>query len=60
MNDSPCPNHDRDENSPHEPLPSRTIPADSLLAGQRAVWIEHNGVRYLLRLTRRGRLILTK
>jgi hypothetical protein len=29
-------------------------------SGQREVWIEHDGVRYRLRITRRGKLILQK
>lgn len=32
----------------------------SLLAGRRAVAIEHEGSRYVLRATRSGKLILTK
>ena len=36
------------------------IPAERLFGATREVWIDHNGVRYRLRVTRRGRLILTK
>jgi hemin uptake protein HemP len=36
------------------------IPADRLFAGQREVCIEHAGVRYRLRITRRNKLILQK
>lgn len=36
------------------------IPADRLLGAARAVVIEHQGERYELRLTRNGKLILTK
>jgi hemin uptake protein HemP len=36
------------------------IPADRLLGAARAVVIEHRGERYELRLTRNGKLILTK
>ncbi|AWM36911.1 Hemin uptake protein hemP [Gemmata obscuriglobus] len=38
----------------------RTIQADELFAGKREVWIELEGVRYRLRITRRGKLILQK
>jgi hemin uptake protein HemP len=38
----------------------RTIKAEELFAGQREVCIELDGVRYRLRITRRGKLILQK
>jgi hemin uptake protein HemP len=42
-------------------LPSdRVISTRDLLAGSRRVWIEHDSVRYLLQVTRSGKLILTK
>ena len=40
--------------------PARTIPADELFAGKKEVWIDLDGVRYRLRITRRGKLILQK
>lgn len=40
--------------------PARTIKADELFEGKREVWIELEGVRYRLRITRRGKLILQK
>ena len=40
--------------------PERTIKADELFAGKREVWIDLDGVRYRLRITRRGKLILQK
>ncbi len=40
--------------------PRRVVEARQLLGGENEVWIEHGGVLYRLRLTRRGRLILTK
>ncbi|MDY3556316.1 hemin uptake protein HemP [Gemmata sp. JC717] len=40
--------------------PERTIQANELFAGKREVWIELEGVRYRLRITRRGKLILQK
>lgn len=37
-----------------------TLDSRKLLAGHRAVAIEHEGSRYMLRATRSGKLILTK
>lgn len=53
------PDYDRDD----EPTPSEletVIPAERLFGDKREVWIELNGERYRLRITRRGRLILQK
>jgi hemin uptake protein HemP len=36
------------------------IEAKDLFRGEREVWIEHAGVRYRLRITRRNKLILQK
>jgi len=36
------------------------IDAQQLFRGRREVWIEHAGVRYRLRITRRNKLILQK
>jgi hemin uptake protein HemP len=41
-------------------LAAKVIDAKVLLDGRREVWIEWEGVRYRLRLTRRNRLILQK
>lgn len=38
----------------------RRISSTELLAGTNELQIEHNGEAYLLRLTRQGKLILTK
>ena len=38
----------------------RVVSARELLAGGQRVWIEHAAVRYLLQVTRSGKLILTK
>ena len=38
----------------------RIIDADELFQGSREVWIEYEGVRYRLRITRRHKLILQK
>ena len=42
------------------PAEPRTIDAEELFRGSREVWIEHAGVRYRLRITRRNKLILQK
>jgi hemin uptake protein HemP len=42
-----------------EPVPIR-VDARQLFQGSREVWIEHDGVRYRLRITRRNKLILQK
>lgn len=46
-------------NAPSE-VTARVVDARQLFEGQREVWIEHDGVRYRLRITRRGKLILQK
>ena len=38
----------------------RVVSAKELLGGAHRVWIEHAAERYLLRVTRSGKLILTK
>jgi hemin uptake protein HemP len=38
----------------------RVIDAEDLFQGDREVWLEHTGVRYRLRITRRNKLILQK
>lgn len=43
-----------------EQVPPKAINAQQLLQGAREVWIEHAGVRYRLRVTRRNKLILQK
>jgi hemin uptake protein HemP len=50
---------DRDE-APAGDEPARVVPATELFGDRREVWIEHEGVRYRLRITRRGKLILQK
>ncbi len=50
---------ERDEPAEGEET-ARTIKADELFAGKREVWIDLDGVRYRLRITRRGKLILQK
>jgi hemin uptake protein HemP len=38
----------------------RVVEARELFRGQREIWIEHDGSRYRLRITRRNKLILQK
>lgn len=40
--------------------PPKVVRAEELFAGKREVWIDLDGVRYRLRITRRGKLILQK
>ena len=40
--------------------PIRVVRAEDLFGEDREVWIELDGVRYRLRITRRGKLILQK
>jgi hemin uptake protein HemP len=42
------------------PVPPRVLDAQHLFGSQREVVIEHQGVRYRLRITRRNKLILQK
>jgi hemin uptake protein HemP len=46
-------------NSAARPLP-REIPLEEILRGAMEVVIVHGGARYVLRITRNGKLILTK
>lgn len=45
---------------PDRPPAERVISTRELLAGGHRVWIEHAAQRYLLQVTRSGKLILTK
>lgn len=40
--------------------PARILRAEELFGASREVWIDLDGVRYRLRITRRGKLILQK
>ena len=54
---------DRDPDESDAPAtgePAIVIPAEQIFGDRREVWIEHNGERYRLRITRRGKLILQK
>lgn len=50
------------DRKPAEEMPAgeHVIQISDWLQGKREVWIEHDGVRYRLRVTRRNRLILQK
>ena len=45
---------------PVRPATDRVVTTQELLAGAHRVWIEHAAERYLLQVTRSGKLILTK
>jgi hemin uptake protein HemP len=45
---------------PPERMPKPRLRSDALLGGRQEVEIEHQGEVYRLRLTRAGKLILTK
>ncbi len=45
---------------PPSPVPERVVSTRELLAGAPRIWIEHATERYLLQVTRNGKLILTK
>jgi hemin uptake protein HemP len=49
-----------DPKAAHTPTPPQRIDSSELLAGGKRVIIEHQGVPYLLQVTRSGKLILTK
>jgi hemin uptake protein HemP len=50
-----------DNPRPPEPQPPpRLLHARDLFRDQREVWIEHAGIRYQLRITRRNKLLLVK
>lgn len=42
------------------PQPERVVTTKELLGGAHRIWIEHAAERYLLQVTRSGKLILTK
>jgi hemin uptake protein HemP len=51
--------HDEPRPQP-ESVTVRTVRAAELFLGRREIWIEHDGTRYRLRITRRNKLILQK
>jgi hemin uptake protein HemP len=57
---SNTPNQDFEEKKPDGDETPRVLRAEELFLGKRQVWIELDGVRYQLRITKRGKLILQK
>lgn len=49
-----------DREGPPRTAPPRVIPVESLMGGQQEVLLVHQGQTYRLRITRLGKLILTK
>ena len=45
---------------PARPAPERVVTTRELLGSAHRIWIEHASERYLLQVTRSGKLILTK
>ena len=45
---------------PRVRAPERSVSTRELLGGAQRLWIEHAAERYLLQVTRSGKLILTK
>ena len=56
--DSPD-DHDERNAGPRD-QPEKVVRAEELFGDSREIWIELDGVRYRLRITRRGKLILQK
>jgi len=48
------------ETSSPRPPAERVVSTKELLGGAHRIWIEHAAERYLLQITRSGKLILTK
>jgi hemin uptake protein HemP len=59
MVDDPKQHHEQDESAEHAEEP-RVIDAGDLFQGAREIWLELDGIRYRLRITRRNKLILQK
>ena len=61
-----CPAHIKESppvaptRSATSPVPERSVSTKDLLGGAHRLWIEHAAERYLLQVTRSGKLILTK
>ena len=54
------PSDEPDAKSDERSETPRVIDADELFQGHREIWLELDGVRYRLRITRRNKLILQK
>ncbi len=51
---------DDEHDEPARKEPEKVVRAEELFGELREIWIELDGVRYRLRITRRGKLILQK
>ncbi|MCI0377987.1 MAG: hemin uptake protein HemP [Gemmataceae bacterium] len=54
------PSRDQPQQHPIEVDGAKVVSTEQLFAGEREIVIEHEGVRYRLRITRRNKLILQK
>ena len=59
MSDQPKPPPEPEDKEAAQ-KPRRVIDADAIFQGAREVWVELDGMRYRLRITRRNKLILQK
>lgn len=57
---SPVHPADQANNAPKPATETPTVPSRGLFQGHREIRIEHEGVHYRLRITRRNKLILQK
>lgn len=55
-----CPRRPEEPEAEKQPETRQVVNAQELFRGRREVWIELDGVRYRLRITRRNKLILQK
>jgi hemin uptake protein HemP len=58
-----APTHIKESEAPppkRPPAAERVVTTKELLGGAHRIWIEHATERYLLQVTRSGKLILTK
>ena len=53
-------NEPDERDDPPREEPQKVVRAEELFGESREIWIELDGVRYRLRITRRGKLILQK
>jgi hemin uptake protein HemP len=61
MNDPTRPDKQEAESSTRQQKNApKVVSTQELFAGEREICIEHDGERYVLRITRRGKLILQK
>lgn len=52
--------HDNEKTTRSDEEPPMVLTAEQIFGEKREVWIDCNGERYKLRITRRGKLILQK